>query len=176
MSNELGKVLIASRARGKIAPMLASSAEIDRLSEAQLREFTAALVQELALKQALTDRLTHEMAIIKRLRFAAKSEHFNAQQKGLFDEDGDADLEALAQQLEQLASPQTSKVQSQTPKRQTLPADLPRREVRHEPNQTLSTCRCSLKRIGEDIAEKLDYAPVADDNYLERLATIIVSG
>lgn len=139
--------------------MLASSAEIDRLSEAQLREFTAALVQELALKQALIDRLTHEMAIIKRLRFAAKSEHFNAQQKGLFDEDGDADLEALAQQLEQLASPQTSKVQSQTPKRQTLPADLPRREVRHEPTQTLCTCGCSLKRIGEDIAEKLDYAP-----------------
>lgn len=133
--------------------MLASSAEIDRLSEAQLREFTAALVQELQSKQALIDRLTHEMAIIKRLRFAAKSEHFNAQQKGLFDEDGDADLEALAQQLEQLASPQTSKVQSQTPKRQTLPADLPRREVRHEPTQTLCTCGCSLKRIGEDIAE-----------------------
>ena len=50
--------------------MLASSAEIDRLCEAQLREFTAALVQELALKQALIDRLTHEMAIIKRLRVA----------------------------------------------------------------------------------------------------------
>jgi len=139
--------------------MLASSAEIDRLSEAQLREFTTALVKELKSKQALIDRLTHEMAIIKRLRFAAKSEHFNAQQKGLFDEDGDADLEALAQQLEQLASPQTYKVQSQTPKRQTLPADLPRREVRHEPTQTLCTCGCSLKRIGEDIAEKLDYAP-----------------
>jgi transposase len=138
--------------------MLTSNVEIDRLNEVQLRELTAALIKDLKAKQALIDRLTHEMAIIKRLRFAAKSEQFNAHQRSLFEEDSEVDLEVLAQELEPLRQ-ETSTAQPQKPKRQALPADLPRREVRHEPTQTMCTCGCSLKRIGEDVAEKLDYTP-----------------
>ena len=89
--------------------MLDSNVEIDRLNEVQLREFTAALIKDLKAKQALIDRLTHEMAIIKRLRFAAKSEQFNTHQKSLFEEDCDADIEALTQELEPLRQ-QTSNV------------------------------------------------------------------
>ena len=40
-----------------------------------------------------------------------------------------------------------------------MPANLPRREIRHEPGSTTCGCGCQLKRIGEDVAEKLDYAP-----------------
>ncbi|NBW46366.1 MAG: IS66 family transposase, partial [Betaproteobacteria bacterium] len=138
--------------------MLTSSVEIDQLNEVQLRELTAALIKDLKAKQALIDRLTHEMAIIKRLRFAAKSEQFNAHQRSLFEEDSDVDLEVLAQELEPLRQ-QTSNAQPQKPKRQALPADLPRRDVHHEATQTVCTCGCSLKRIGEDVAEKLDYTP-----------------
>jgi hypothetical protein len=112
--------------------MLTSNVEIDRLNEVQLRELTAALIKDLKAKQALIDRLTHEMAIIKRLRFAAKSEQFNPHQRSLFEEDSDVDLEVLAQELEPLRQ-ETSNAQPQKPKRQALPADLPRREVRHEP-------------------------------------------
>jgi transposase len=39
---------------------------------------------------------------------------------------------------------------------------LPRVEIRHEPDTTICTtpgCGCELKRIGEDVAEKLDYTP-----------------
>ena len=32
--------------------------------------------REIAFKQALIDKLTHEMAVLKRLKFAAKSEQF----------------------------------------------------------------------------------------------------
>jgi hypothetical protein len=64
--------------------MLDSNVEIDRLNEVQLREFTAALIKDLKAKQALIDRPTHEMEIIKRLRFAAKSEQFNAHQRSFF--------------------------------------------------------------------------------------------
>jgi len=45
------------------------------------------------------------------------------------------------------------------PKRQVLPPELPRIEIRHEPNSTTCTCGCQLQRIGEDCAEKLDYIP-----------------
>jgi transposase len=45
------------------------------------------------------------------------------------------------------------------PKRQPLPACLPRRGVRHEPEATVCGCGCAIKRIGEDVAEKLDYVP-----------------
>jgi transposase len=49
-----------------------------------------------------------------------------------------------------------------TPKRQPLPANLPRHEIRHEPESTTcrtSGCDCQMQRIGEDVAEKLDYVP-----------------
>jgi len=38
-----------------------------------------------------------------------------------------------------------------------MPAHLPRREIRHEPESSTCQCGCQLKRIGEDVAEKLDY-------------------
>ena len=45
------------------------------------------------------------------------------------------------------------------PKRQPLPASLPRIEIHHEPDATTCSCGCQMKRIGEDVAEKLDYQP-----------------
>jgi transposase len=40
-----------------------------------------------------------------------------------------------------------------------LPSNLPRREIRHEPESTLCQCGNQRKRVGEDVAEKLDYVP-----------------
>ena len=37
--------------------------------------------------------------------------------------------------------------------------DLPRREIHHEPHSTTCACGCQRKRIGQDVAEKLDYQP-----------------
>ena len=54
-----------------------------------------------ALKQAVIDKLTHENAILKRLKFAAKSERFSAEQKSLLDETLDEDLQAVADEIEQ---------------------------------------------------------------------------
>ena len=52
--------------------------------------------------------------------------------------------------------------EKQTPKRQPLPAHLPRHDIHHEPDNTTCTapgCGCRMTRIGEDVAEKLDYEP-----------------
>src|SRR5882672_1377091 len=143
------------------AVMDATNLNPDQLPEAQVRELTAQLIIELRHKQAVIEKLTHEMAVLKRLRFAARAESFNAEQKSLLEEAIDADLEALRRQTEtereQAAAEQPS--ERQQPRRQALPAHLPRREIRHEPEATVCSCGCALKRIGEDIAEKLDYAP-----------------
>jgi len=47
----------------------------------------------------------------------------------------------------------------QSPKRAPLPPHLPRRDVHHEPDSTACACGCQMKRIGQDVAEKLDYVP-----------------
>ena len=47
----------------------------------------------------------------------------------------------------------------QVPRRAPLPAHLPRTEVHHEPESTTCACGCALQRIGQDVAERLDYVP-----------------
>jgi transposase len=141
-------------------------AQLKTLDAQQLREVVRSLMgeiqqrdREIAFKQATIDKITHEMAVLKRLKFAAKSEHFSAEQKSLLEEAIDADLEALQRELEQLAPGTPEQREKQAPKREKLPANLPRREIRHEPHSTTCSCGCALKRIGEDVAEKLDYQP-----------------
>ena len=137
---------------------------IDTLAPQQLRQALRATQQmvqshrrEVAFKQATIDKLTHEMAVLKRLKFAAKSEAFTAEQKSLIEETLDADLAALAAEIE--VHQPTRPEDKQQPKRQPLPTQLPRREVRHEPEHTTCGCGQAMKRIGEDVAEKLDYQP-----------------
>lgn len=67
---------------------------------------------------------------------------------------------AIEQELDALtgdiAKPRTAKRQ---PKRQALPANLPRTEIHHDPDSTTFGCGCQLAHIGDDISEKLDYEP-----------------
>ncbi len=113
--------------------------------------------REIAFKQAFIDKLTHEMAVLKRLKFAAQSEAYNAEQKSLLDETIDTDLAALAAEIERAEPASQGQDDKQKPKRQPLPEGLARREIHHEPESTTCACGCQLKRIGQDVAEKLDY-------------------
>jgi hypothetical protein len=61
----------------------------------QLRQMLRAARAELAFKQAFIDKLTHENAVLKRLKFAAQSEAFTPEQKSLLDETFDMDLAAV---------------------------------------------------------------------------------
>jgi transposase len=54
---------------------------LDALSQAQLRQTVELLLMELRHKAALVDKLTHEMAVLKRLKFASTSEKFCAGMK-----------------------------------------------------------------------------------------------
>jgi transposase len=116
--------------------------------------------REILYRQAKIDQLTHEMAVLKRWKFGRSREHLDAVQASLLDETIDADIAAIEQELQDLAPPdKAAREPSQKPKRAALPPELPRVDLHHEPDSTTCTCGCQLKRIGEDISEKLDYTP-----------------
>jgi transposase len=133
--------------------------DLESLDAQQLRQALRASRAELAFKQAVIDKLTHENAVLKRLKFAATSESYSAEQKSLLDETLDADLAAVAAEIEAMGPSAQAAEPKHTPKRQPLPANLPRREIRHEPEDTTCGCGTPMQRIGEDVAEKLDYQP-----------------
>ncbi len=130
---------------------------LSSLSEEQLRAMTTRLLGEPRHSQALNAKLTHESSLLKRMKFAAKSEHYNAQQRSLLDDEIEADLAAISEENAQLQSPPSAPAVKAQPKRQLLPAELPRKIIHHDPEFTTCACGCRLKRIGEDIGEKLDY-------------------
>jgi transposase len=119
----------------------------------------------IAFKQALIDKLTHEMAVLKRLKFAATSERFastlSPEQKSLLEETLDTDLAELGRELERQRGngEDKGKTDKKQPKRTPLPPHLPRRDVAHEPADTDCGCGQPMQRIGEDVAQKLDYQP-----------------
>ena len=120
---------------------------LDSLEPEQLRAAVRTLMadaqaksRELAFKQATIDKLTHENATLKRLKFAARSEGYSAEQKSLIEETLDADLAALAAEIEALEPGKNAAEDKRHPKREKLPANLPRLVIRHEPENT--TCGC----------------------------------
>jgi transposase len=133
--------------------------QLDTLDQEQLRQMIRAARAELAFKQAFIDKLTHENAVLKRLKFAAKSEAYTAEQKSLLEETLDMDLAAVAAEIDALQPASKAADEKKQPKRAPLPPHLPRREVRHEPENTTCGCGQAMQRIGEDVAEKLDYQP-----------------
>jgi transposase len=147
-------------------------AQLDHLTAEELRQLVQGLTlhvtrqdqlisqkdQELHWRQSKIDKLTHELALHKRWRFGVKAEHWPVEQRHLFEETVDADIAAMESELEQLSTVATP-TEKRQPKRAPLPPELPRIEIVHEPESTTCACGCNLKRIGEEIAEKLDYTP-----------------
>jgi len=87
-------------------------------------ELLAQREQEVAFKQAPIDKPTHENAALKRLKFAAKSESYTAEQKSLLEETLDMDLAALAAEIEALQPGNKPAEDKKLPKRQPLPPHL----------------------------------------------------
>ena len=147
--------------------MVVEPQSLESLSAEQLRsallsmlQAAAAKDQALAFKQAIIDKLTHENALLKRMKFAAHSERFNPEQKSLLEDEIEADLAAVATEIDALSQTHAPTApEKKQAKRLPLPAHLPRREIRHEPDSTTCACGCQMSRVGEDVAEKLDYVP-----------------
>jgi transposase len=117
---------------GTVTPMVVEPQSLESLSAEQLRELTARLMVQVRHQSALLEKLTHENALLKRMKFAAQSERFNPEQKSLLEDEIEAVLAAVACEIDALAQTQTSATpEKKQAKRLPLPAHLPRREVRH---------------------------------------------
>jgi transposase len=149
---------------GQLAERDAQISERDAQISARDAELSARAAQlasrdeEIKRKQLKIEQLTHEMAVLKRWRYGRHSEQLDAVQRSLLDESIDADIEAISLEIEALRESPSSRPKSK-PRRVALPTAFPRREIRHEPEDTECSCGCSLERIGEDVSEKLDYTP-----------------
>lgn len=115
-------------------------------------------------KDAKIAHLTLEIARLRRLQYAAKTERMDPDQRELFDEAVTAqlaDLEAQLDDLRSTSSPSSQPAQRRTPQRRPLPADLPRIETIHAPASCdCATCGGALVKIGEHVSEKLDVEPL----------------
>jgi transposase len=145
---------------------MTSLPNLDQMTSDQLRTLAAQLMsrvdtlgRKIHRDQTIIEQLTHEIALLKRHRFAKRSEQISPEQGNLLDDLLNTDLEAIDAELKALRPTPAPEEKRQQPKRAPLPAQFPRTVIRHEPENTQCACGCQLQRIGEDVSEKLDYTP-----------------
>jgi len=135
----------------------------EREQQAAVEQALAAAKAGLKAKVLEIEKLKVELARLRRMSFGRSSEKIDRriEQLELLLEDieeshpefGD-EPEAMASEAqgESLASPAARR-------RRQLPESLPRQEIRHEPAGDCSACGGSLRSVGEDVTEILDYVP-----------------
>ena len=132
--------------------------DIDELRQVSLR-LLAERDAEIARKSTRIEHLELLLNTLRRQRYGARSEQFNAEQHGLWDAALSEDVAATTAAVEQIAPPRER--ERAKPKRQPLPDTLPRVEERIEPAScTCDACGGALHTIGEEVSEKLDIKPV----------------
>ena len=120
---------------------------------AELRSAAERLVS-LAKAQALRiAKLEHQLAGLRRQRFGATSE--SLEQLDLALEETEIELARAAVP----AAPEDAVEAKRRPRRRPLPEQLPRTETVLSPGEACTGCGGSLKRLGEDVTEELDYVP-----------------
>ncbi len=145
---------------------MTSHPNLDQLNPEELRALAAQLIQrietmdkQITHHKSVNEKPAHEIAPLKRFKFAKRSEQLSPDQASLLDDLIDTDIAAIEAELEALQpAPVEGKVR-QHAKRAPLPPQFPRTLIHHEPDNSHCRCGCALKRIGEDASEKLDYTP-----------------
>ncbi|QTH14307.1 IS66 family transposase [Pseudomonas corrugata] len=145
---------------------MTSLPDLDQLNPEQLRALAAQLFSQVGAMskkihhdKTLIEKLSHEIAQLKRFKFTKRSEQMSPEQASLLDDLIDTDIAAIEAELESLQVAPAPAPEKQKPKRRALPTEFPRTLIHHEPDTTHCPCGCALKRIGEDVSEKLDYTP-----------------
>jgi transposase len=110
-----------------------------------------ALLNERAVE---IERLNLLIAKLKRLQFGRRSEKLDREIEQL-----ELRLEELQVSAAPVAAVSSQKRERQVPARRPLPDHLPRSRVEHAPACTCPDCGATMRKIGEDISEVLDYVP-----------------
>ena len=109
-----------------------TSVDLNQLSESEVRALAAQMQSTIQRLTVEKEHLTHEIALLRRHRFGQRSEaQGKSPQQSLLRDLVDEDLAAIESELETLNEPVTETRQRSKPRRQSLPAQLPRTEIRH---------------------------------------------
>jgi transposase len=144
--------------------LLTDADALRRLVQEQHAELVAAKAA-LQLRTLEIEKLKVQLARLKRAKFGRSSERL---------EQAIAQLELQIEEIEvgDAVPPATEESSAQTsrgagapaatkrrPQRQPLPGHLPRETVVHEPACACPSCGGTLRRIGDDVTEVLEYVP-----------------
>lgn len=101
------------------------------------------------------------IAKLRRLQFGRSSEKLDAKisQLELLVEELEANRASRAARAPEV--PAAKPEQKERPTRRPLPERLPRETVEHTPACTCPDCGATMKKIGEDVAEVLEYVPAS---------------
>jgi transposase len=126
---------------------------------AALAERNAALeaAEALFISQKLElEKLRFEIACLKRMKYGRSSEQLDAKilQMQLTLEDLEASLAAKPEHLRP-----APKEPAAPPVHRALPAHLPREQIVHECSCSCPSCGGSLRPLGEDVSEMIEYIP-----------------
>jgi len=119
----------------------------------ELRSIAARLVATVKSQALRIAKLEHQLAGHRRHRFGSKSETMDQLELGLEEE------EIAAAKIEPPARPDTAAEPKNKPKRKPLPDSLPRNVEVLSPGDACGRCGGTLKTLGEDITEELEYVP-----------------
>jgi transposase len=119
----------------------------------ELQGMVTLLASEVKSQALFIEKLQHQLHGANRHHFGSKSESLDQLQ--LFVEN-----EEIAAAAEETDTPESQACEPKDkPKRKPLPENLERNEQVLSPGEDCSKCGGSLKKLGEDVTEELEYVP-----------------
>jgi transposase len=124
--------------------------------------------EQIKFKDAKLQKLTFELARLKRLKFGAKTEAMTADQRRLFEETLAEDEAALQARIDALRNAKTppppagEERSKRQPRRSRFPSTCVASSIATSPRSTTCPapdCGRPMVRIGEDVSERLDIVP-----------------
>jgi transposase len=117
-----------------------------------LKGLIASMASELMSRDLLIAQLRHQLAGLRRHQFGSRSESLDQLELTLEEAE-------IARAAERRAEPPTPCEDRQQPKRRPLPDHLSRSETVLSAGETCASCGGTLKRLGDDVTEELEYVP-----------------
>jgi len=138
--------------------------DLNTLDAASLKALILSQHEQLLSRDHEIQHLTLLIAKLRRMQFGRKSEKIERQieQLELQLEDLEANRAESVDTAEKQAATANTIPPATKPSRRALPAHLPRETKIHEPaEQACPECGGTLKKLGEDVSEILEYVPAS---------------
>ena len=126
---------------------------------AELRAMNRLLAAEVKSLTLKVEQLRHQLSGHSRHRFGTKSEGLDQLQLSLAEDEAIGEAAAGDDASQEQATDKSARKAKDKPKRNPLPKHLERNEQVFTPGDNCSQCGGSLKQLGCDVTEELEYVP-----------------